>query len=546
MLNPNTSGSQTQLLGSSADVSDCLNIVLFNQSKLSTKISLYGMKNFYNEVILKGDYLSLSRQSSENSFEYNFRNGILEGFDLIVYLQKSNNAPIGFTEFSRIQGTSRNLSITLNITSTSDNSDSNVTDSGSLSQLKVTDLSLILLGEEDYNYTSGAKVFENLKTPQPSYTTHVEDLDRNKAIVTSSCGVVKDGLYKCGILRNKNFDPHGIGFTGFSFCKCDTDFVILEWTDNKYSIYSMTTANAFGNPKSYTGVYNKSESSYSGDIYSTNYSGTNTAILKKASGFCVIKKYDENKDQKIISCTGRYILVDVEGDSKIYDVLKKDKDGEYGDWIEVNAPVVIDERSFIPGLVILESGFENFILGCPELTNLYIDPAPLFIKNLTIYRRIGSWFVLQYDYSVDTDMYVCASPVSSIYVTKDDLDKLIFLNDNTLIIKEDKYYTVYSGYKKTLYSERARNVIEGGTLEPYKVRGVEININTNGTSDDLYKDYYRDRDIEIVGKSEELYTTIFNKYRKNSYPLDIEGIPDIIGGCEGLLFYKNGKIINYL
>ena len=64
MQNPNTSGSQTQLFGSAAAASGSLKIVLFNQSRLSTKISLYGMKSFYNDVILKGEHLDLTRVDS--------------------------------------------------------------------------------------------------------------------------------------------------------------------------------------------------------------------------------------------------------------------------------------------------------------------------------------------------------------------------------------------------------------------------------------------------------------------------------------------------
>ena len=536
MQNPNTSGSQTQLLGSAAAASGSLKIVLFNQSRLSTKISLYGMKSFYNDVILKGEHLDLTRVDSTVPFEYNFRNGIISGFDVIVYLQKSNNTPIGFTEFNRVQGLSRNLSIVLEITSNADSPDGIVTDFKELSQLKVTDLSLILLGEEDYKYTSAAKVLSNIETPEISYTVHVGDLDNGKAIVTSSGGVVRTGLYHCGILRNRNFDPYEIGFTGYSFCKNNTDFVILEWVGNKYSIYSMTLANRFGNPRAYTrdnlGI------STSGTIYpSTTESGGN--IYEKSAGYCEIPVYEDGKSQNIVSCAGRYILVDVEGNSKVYDVIE-DK------YIEASGPVVLDERSFTSGITILEPGHENFILGCPEFSNLYIDPSPLFVKGLTIYRRVGSWFILQYNYSVSTDLYVCASPVSSIYLTKEDLANLFFINDNTIMLKEKDYYTIYSGNSKTFYSERARNIVEGGQLDKLDVRGIEVMYNVRGTYDDLYKQYYLDKDIEVVGKNEELYTTVLNRFRKNSYPTDIQGIPDIVGACEGVIFYKNGKIINYL
>lgn len=537
MPSPNTSGSQTQLLGSAAAASSSLKIVLFNQSLLSTKISLYGMKTFYNDVILKGEHLDLTRVSADDPFEYNFRNGKISGFDLIIYLSNSNNAPLGFTEFNRVQGLSRNLLITVKIEDNLEDPMTDIIERTDLGQLKVTDFSTILMGDEDYKYTSSAKVFNNIVTPEHSYTVHVEELEKGKAIVTSSGGVVESGLYHCGVLRNRNFDPHEIGFTGYSFCKNNTDFVILEWVDNKYSIYSMTLANRFGNPRAYTRDHLNINPN--GEVFPLSVALTED-IHEKSAGFCEIPYYQEGVSQRIISCAGRYILVDVDGNSKVYDVIE-DR------FVNIQGQVVLNERSFTSGLTVLEPGHENFLLGCPELMNLYLDISPLFVKNLAVYRRIGSWFILQYSYNINTDIYICASPVSSIYLTKDDLEKLIILNDNTILLKEKDYYVMYSGYSKTFYSERARNIIEGGELETLTLKpGVDILFNVRGTYDDLYKDYYKEKDIEVIGKKEELFTTVFNRFRKNSYPVNISGIPDIVGGCEGLVFYKNGKIINYL
>ena len=65
MPSPNTGGSQTQLLGSADAASNSKKIVLFNQSLLSDKISLYGMKNYYSSIVLAGKYLALVRTASD-------------------------------------------------------------------------------------------------------------------------------------------------------------------------------------------------------------------------------------------------------------------------------------------------------------------------------------------------------------------------------------------------------------------------------------------------------------------------------------------------
>lgn len=540
MPSPNTGGSQTQLLGSADAASNSKKIVLFNQSLLSDKISLYGMKNYYSSVVLAGKYLALVRTASD-TFEYNFKNGIIEGFDLIIYLQ-ADNTPIGFTEFNNVQGLSRNISIKISITSASSGSDTGVIDNCNLSQLKVTDLSLILLGDEDFKYASGKKVLENLPTPNTSFTTHVDDLKRNKAIITSTGGILGDEVYRCSILKDKNYDPHEIGFTDYSFCKNGTDTVVLEWVGNKYSIYSMTLANFFGNPRAYT--RDNLDISTKGKVTPIG-SASGEDIHTKSAGYCEIPLFSESTvNQKIISCSGRYILVDVDGDSKIYDAVT-DK------FIISDQELVIDERAPKSKLIRLGAGWDNFVLGCPELLNLFIDISQLFVKNLKIYRQIGSWFILQYSYSTSSDLYLCAGPTLSIYLTREDLDRLIILNDNVILLKEDNYYVMYYGYMKSYYSERARNITESGSLEYLNVvvnkdLVLPILFNYNGSYDDLYKAYYEEKDILLIGKEEELFTTVFNKYRRNSYPLDIKGIPDIIGGCEGLLFYKHGKTINYL
>lgn len=535
MANSNTSssGSQTQLLGSAESAGESLKIILFNQSLLSSKISLYGMIDYYNSVVLKGNYLEISRATINDAFEYNYRNGSIYGFDLIIYLQQADNSPVGFTEFNNVQGISRNILINIDITSVDETSSIYVNDVENLGQVKVTNLSLTLLGEENYKFTSSTNIINRkILNPKSSYTIHVEDLDNNKSIITNFGGVTSDGIYHYEILRNKFLDPHNIGFNNFSLCKHGTDIVLLEWTDDyKYSIFSMTVANRFGNPSLY------SKDNLMNSIQITNPSSS--AQESRSVGYCEIKKYPGSVNQNIVSLAGRYIIVDVDGKTKAYDAVS-DK------FMELDGQIVLDERAYTTGINVLESDYENYILGCPDILNLYLDISRLFSKNLSIYRKIGSWFILQYDYSTDTDMYICASPVNTIYLTKEDLKKLIIVNDDTILLKEDNYYVMYSGYEKTYYSERARNIVEGGALSSIEVQGVEIIFNSKGTYDSLYKDYYKDRNIEVVSKTDCLCNTVFNKYRKNIYPLEIVGIPDIIGAYDGLLFYKNGKIINYL
>lgn len=537
MLNSDGNGSNTQILGSVNEINNCKKIVLFNQSGLGTEIDLPGMSEFYETVVRQGNHLELSRKDTSEPFNYILKNGKLDnGFNLIIYLKNTDSTPIGYTDYNDIQGTDRNLSISIEVNESINEESENLKEVNDLGQLKSSNLSILLCGSvEPYEYTTAANVLNNLPEAKTSYSPHVSDLRENKAILTNSNGVFEDKFYHCSFIRNCNFDPHEIGFTNFAFCKVKSDIAILEWVDNKYSLYSTSWANKFGNPKLYK---------YTRDQLSVNNRGTvvmtpGGTVHKNASGFCKVDfSKVEGKDKKIVSCAGRYILTDVDGISKIYDVVE---DRFVNPAVSDGGQVVLNERSYKTGIILLEAGLTNYCLGCPELINLYLDLNTLN-NNFSIYRYVSPWFILK-----NGDFYICAGPSSTIYLVKEDLDKLIILNDNTIILKEDNYYTIYSGYARTFYSERARCKKEGGELSSLELsNGKNILFNFNGEHSNLYKGYYEDKDIEIVWKNEELYNTIFNRYRRNSYPLDIEGIPDIIGGCEGILFYKNGKIINYL
>jgi len=122
----------------------------------------------------------------------------------------------------------------------------------------------------------------------------------------------------------------------------------------------------------------------------------------------------------------------------------------------------------------------------------------------------------------------------------------MFVNDQTIILKEDDYYMIYNRPGETYYSEKARLIVEGGKLNSYDETGILMCITGNSEYDENhYLEYYGSQKISVIFKYEDLYKTKLNSYRRGIYP-NKNGIPDLVCSIGGLIFYKIDSIINYL
>jgi hypothetical protein len=148
-------------------------------------------------------------------------------------------------------------------------------------------------------------------------------------------------------------------------------------------------------------------------------------------------------------------------------------------------------------------------------------------------------------------IYTAVSPTSSIILTEEDIERAIFVGDQTMILKEEGegdrcgYYSIYNTFGKELMTERARVVLLNGRLDWWNNQFKFCFLDTD--EDYIhYEEYYGDNGIvSIVYVNEELSVSALRKYRRNIYP-ESEGIPELIGSFGGLIFYKNGQKINYL
>ena len=504
------------VLGSVKAVTNCLDIVLYNKRKINRKISLYNLDDFYKNYLSGYDtviHKRLSRSSYNNSFYY--KSGSLEdGFNVIVYISTSSNTPLGYTEFINDQGISGNLNIDINIKRVLDNvlipiglDDVSYNFDIELNiRNNISDNNLIkdYSGDKLYNYVKVSEVinsnYENLYT---NNTGRVSS-DPRSIIYSPSSGIMdKNNFWKFKINKDINIDPYSEDYDNFRVCYYNNDLFIVGWQLGglKYSMYSLLNKNSLGYPF-------------------VRHGETGNGIKKVLGKF-----YLDVED------TIRYLDTDIQvipksGENLIFDLQ--------------------DNRGILYSLPGFFSKSE-LIKNIPEINNIYIDLDNYLKSNqLIIHNKIGSWFILSQRYGGDM-LYLAVSPVSLIYMSSTDLDNAFFVNDQTVILKEDEYYVIYSTPGKKLYSERARLIINtAGTYEPYEDTGFYMTV--FGTDDDEkhYLEYYDSGLVKIVFKYEDLYDTILNKYRRNYYPTDLIGIPEIIDSFKGLIFYKQDNIITYL
>jgi hypothetical protein len=171
-------------------------------------------------------------------------------------------------------------------------------------------------------------------------------------------------------------------------------------------------------------------------------------------------------------------------------------------------------------------------------------------SSIIIRSKIGQWFILKRDYG-GMSIYTAVSPTSSVILTEEDIERAIFVGDQTMILKEEGegdrcgYYSIYNTYGKELMTERARVVLLNGRLDWWNNQFKFCFLDT--AEDDIhFEEYYGDNGlVPIVYVYEDLGGSALGKYRRNTYPMS-DGIPDLVGSYGGIIFYRNGSKINYL
>lgn len=518
-------GYNTYILGTTKNVVDCLRIILYNKSEAGVdKISLYNITTVFEDVLGGGKCVDLRRENSGTPFEYDSRGDDISGFDVIIYINVSDGSPIGYTEFLNIQGSERNISISLAFElKVSENSEILIINS--LSQLIGTSTNQRnFVGSELWEYTGSGKVLDEIKPGKPKYTTHLRNLmsGKSKDSIYLDNGVITPDMrfVRLNISRGIDVNPYKISWSRNQLGYYGKDIVLYSWSGLKYSMYSVTDRNKFGNPLVYT---------------------------ESVVGYHEIPKYsDTSTGQEIIYFSGKYAVLQVGSEYKLFDIFLRK-------WIEFQDQNFILDQWDVRGKItevpkILNYG--NVFSVLPEITNVYLDLEKHSSRySIVIVRKIGSWFVLRQKISNTKSILVYTNLTNTIYTADTEDDRPIILNDRVALGRGsadgDDYYIVYSEQFGTWYTEMAREILGSGKLEIDRELGIMICKTASSKEDDAQRSLYTSGRLEIIHRSDNIVDTYLEKYRRNVIQKN-PTVPKIIGALGGLVFYIDENYLNYI
>ena len=492
--------------GSVLQISECLEIILYNSSSFTELLSLYNLDSFYlkNLVRTSDKYVRLYRDTAwtESGGErvivpFEYKKYLEKGFNVIVYISNVSSKPIGYTEYVNTQGVGLTLGITIEV---------NQILKGELgvileNKLVGNNLNRKFQGKEPYEYATAKDVTE--REYRNLFTSDVErtQSDIYSMIMGISGIMTKSGGWKLWVRKNIAIDSTMIGS---NICFYRGDIVLSSWKNDTYEIVPLIRT-----------------------------SGAAWGTITGSTGGIGIKRIE-----------GRYFY-DTEGNLRDIDTLEKVEKKcktQFVDFLDKHCRVY-DLPAFYTSSMIFKY--------IPEINNIYLDLNNyLKSSSIVIHSKIGSWFILERDYG-GASIYTAVSSTSSIILTEEDLERAIFVGDQTMILKEEGdnnhsgYYSIYNTFGKELITERARVILYNGRLGWWNDQFKFCFLDT-GEDDTHFEEYYGDNGlVPIVYVYEDLGGSALGKYRRNTYPMS-DGIPDVIGSYGGLIFYRNDSKINYL
>ena len=489
------------LNGSVLQISECLEIILYNSASFTELVSLYNLDSFYlkNLVRTSDKYVRVYRDKAWTESEtgdkvpvpFEYKKYLKKGFDVIIYISNVSSKPIGYTEYVNVQG----VGVTLGITVEIDREFKGELEVILENKLVGNNLNRKFQGKEPYDYATHEDIIErkyrNLFTSDVGRT----ESDIYSMIVGTSGVMTKSGGWKLWMRKNIMVDS----MSGYNICFYKGDIVLSSWKNTDYKIYYLSKE--LGPVTGSTGIG--------------------------------IKRIE-----------GRYFY-DTEGnlrDLETQAIVEKTKKTQFVDYLDKRCNVY-DLPTFYTSSTIFKY--------IPEINNIYLDlDNYLKSSSIIIQSKIGSWFVLKRDYG-GMLIYTAVSSTSVIVLTEEDLEKAIFVGDQTMILREDGddshegYYSIYNTFGKELITEKARALLYSGRLDWWDDQFRFCYLDTE--EDDIhFEEYYGDNGlVPLVYDYEELSGSALRKYRRNIYPSG-DKIPELIGSYGGLIFYKNDSKINYL
>lgn len=493
----NSKKYNTYIIGFPEAVNKCPRIIVAKNSDFKDTegdISLFYAWDIASKIItgeLPG--LIIPRDSKDGCFKYRKDNlfWIQEdtdeetyehrkkwGFDIIIYLTSSDDV-LGYTKFSDINGGgTTNLNIYLAFSSELDEINLDVALDTSLSGISSHTEQNTIEG-----YLRVEDIQGGLKKTTSRYSPHLSSGDiaflGDRSIVDGEA--VKLDLM-CGKIINpyinwSKFESHQIGYYG------GDDIVLESWTSDHYNIVSLLKTDRWGHPKVYT-------------------------VSKE--GWRPMTKYNST-EAKILYMSGRYIVCDCSGVTKVYDTLDSK-------WLyTVGSPIsnpyspqnkIIDLRASV-------SSIDQIAEYVPEINETFLDLSQDIVN---LYRIVGPWFIIENESKSSIRSYKICGPTMTLYALKSELNFISFLNDSSLLYynPETRECYVYCGYGKTFISKR-------------------YDLNFDKIKDSESQEKPGERIMEPIN-IDNIVGSELDAFRRRQPILEL---PRIIAGFGGLVFYTD-------
>lgn len=504
MAGINNVGYSTHILGTVKSVMKCLGIILYNRYEISdtklTRISLYNINEVYDALTKsgKGEYIEVTREDTDSPFIYEYTvaksNNLDNGFSTIIYLSPVDNTPLGYTEFRLVQGKNRDINIILNLKSSVEDLDVVLTNSLG----NVENSNKNYLGKELHNYTSSSTALDSIKQKESinkNYTKFLNQAKMSNCSIYLDSGFVKKfdltgelGFVKLNIFKNMNYSLLEYDFDKFNISFYGADIILGTWTGLNYCITSLTQKNKFGELIRYT---------------------------KSNTGYFTLPPKNGIRPNKILYSAGKYIICEFEKTISSFNIETREWE-EQANEIALVDPLDPSNKLYdLPNEVDLDTVYKTF----PDLVNTFYDYKQE--KSFRIIRKVGNWIILEVVKNSEI-IYIVSGISYALTILPKQLDRLIFLDDNTLILNNSTEYCIYRGIGTQGITPEAKRLLEDETS--------------------------MDAEIMRINKFSSLFTTEFNSLRRGPYPLTTSKIPEIVAAFCGHLFYidKQNHLINIL
>jgi hypothetical protein len=349
-----------------------------------------------------------------------------DGFNVIIYLS-SDNTPTGYTEFLNTQGKiSKYVWIYLKF-----KIDINqITIELNNSLYKVRDrLSENLVGPELWKFSSSQSIVEESnKVPRDQkYTSHLSAFlgNHNRSGVYMSDKTLLPSDYMVTLDFVKDIDIFdGEEYSNFQISYYKDDIVLYSW------VYSNST------------YYYRITSLLNQKVYKhTRQEG--------GEWIDAVGRYDEREISKdLLYCSGKYLVFRII--YRTYSIVAL-FDTTIDTWLRLENPNLIvdplDRTSKIielPKATSIQS-YGSAIEYMPGLENTYLDLRQFIDteKSLDVFKKFGDWYFIR-----QGSLIIASCMSYLVYMTESEARNCIVLNNNTILIPSDNYYTIYHGVQR--------------------------------------------------------------------------------------------------